>query len=105
MRALGMARGAIVRLFTLEAAALALASSVAGLAMGLLLLRSLGFVDLGAIPAAGMFTSRGRLVYSLGAPQVLTNLAAMVLAVSLAALGPARNAGSIRPADAMRSEG
>ncbi len=105
MRALGMGRGAVVRLFTFEAAALALASSVAGLAIGLALLRALGFVDLGAIPAAGMFTSRGRLVYSLGTAQTLMNLAAMVLAVSLAALGPARSAGSIRPADAMRAEG
>ena len=60
-----------MRLFTFEAAALALASSVAGLAIGLALLRALGFVDLGAIPAAGMFTSRGRLVYSLGTAQTL----------------------------------
>jgi len=103
MRALGMARGAVIRLFMTEAAALALVSSIAGLALGAVALRLLGLIDLSPVPAAGMFTAEGRLGFYLDPRNALMNIAAMMAAVTAAASGPARAAGAVRPADAMRA--
>jgi len=103
MRALGMGRGAVIRLFVIEAAILAAAASLLGFVLGTAALRLIGLVDLGSIAAAGMFTEGGRLVYFLESRSTFLNLAAMVAAVMLAAFGPARDAGAIRPVDAMRA--
>jgi len=104
MRALGMGRPGVLMLFLYEAIGLALVASLAGFLLGALLLWIAGLVDLSAVPAAGMFTRRGRLAFFMNARVIAGNLALMVGSVALAALGPARQAASTRPADAMRSE-
>lgn len=103
MRALGMGRSSVIALFISEAAMLAGISSLVGLGFGILGLWGVGSLDLGAIAAAAMFTNAGHLGFFVNASASAMNLLAMMVAVMLAAYGPARNAGAIRPADAMRS--
>ncbi len=105
MRALGMERGAVIALFVAEAALLAGVSSLLGLAGGSVALWLLGLVDFSAIAASAMFTNAGHLGFFVDASATAQNLGAMIVAVMIAALGPARTAGSIRPADAMRTNG
>jgi len=105
MRALGMKRGAVIALFVVEAAMLAGVSSLIGLAGGSVALWLLGLVDFSAIAASAMFTNAGHLGFFVDASAAALNLGAMIMAVMIAALGPARAAGRIRPADAMRTNG
>jgi len=104
MRALGMSSGAVSRLFVVEALGLALLSSAGGLVAALVLFKLAGFIDLSSVPSAGLFTERGRLRFYIDARIMTLNLAIMVGGVVLAALGPARKASLIHPADAMRDE-
>lgn len=105
MRALGMKRSSVIALFVAEAAMLAGVASLIGLAGGSVALWLLGLVDFSAIAASAMFTNAGHLGFYVDASTTALNLGAMIVAVMIAALGPARSAGSIRPADAMRSNG
>lgn len=104
MRALGMRRSSVLALFIVEALGLAVIASAAGLLLGVAALWTLRFVDLGTIPAAGMFTEKGRLSFYLSPGILALNFAIMVGGVVTAALGPARKASMVRPADAMRGE-
>lgn len=104
MRALGMSRMSVSALFLYEALGLAVLASLGGLLTGLVALQGLRLVDLGSIPAAGMFTDQGRLSFYLSPRVLLVNLAIMVGGVVTAALGPARKAALVNPADAMRGE-
>jgi putative ABC transport system permease protein len=103
MRALGMQRSAVRRLFIAEAALLAVLSSLVGLALALGLLKIISWMNLSFIPGSGLFLEGGRLRMSLSLSMTAANGGLMLLAAVLAAWGPARKAGSIRPADAMRS--
>jgi ABC-type lipoprotein release transport system permease subunit len=105
MRALGMKRKAVSALFIIEAAMLAGAASTVGLVLGAGMLRLLGCIDFSVVAAAGMFTEAGRLASFIDPSLAVLNISAMIMAVMLAAFGPARKAGSIRPVDAMRMNG
>jgi len=105
MRALGMKRSSVIALFVAEAAILAGVASLIGMVGGSVALWLLGLVDFSAIAASAMFTNAGHLGFYVDASTTALNLGAMIVAVMIAALGPARSAGSIRPADAMRSNG
>jgi len=104
MRALGMGRRNVSVLFLFEALELSIIASTGGLIIGVALLQIVGFLDMGAIPAAGMFTDKGHLGFYLDPRIVGLNFAIMVGGVVAAALGPARKAAAIRPVDALRSE-
>ncbi len=104
IRALGMHREAVARLFLLEAAGLGLFSSICGLIMGFILLILLSFVNLGNLPAAGMFTNSGHLNFFIDIRFTLINLAVMTGAVMGAAWGPARSASQVLPAEALRTD-
>ncbi|HUW69846.1 MAG TPA: FtsX-like permease family protein [bacterium] len=103
MRALGMKRPSVIALFVCEAAMLAVAASVIGLVVGIAGLWILGSINFGAIAAAAMFTNAGHLGFFVDGSATALNLLAMIVAVMIAAYGPARNAGAIKPADAMRT--
>jgi putative ABC transport system permease protein len=105
MRALGMGRGTVIGLFITEAALLAGSASIMGLLCGVGILRIIGLIDFSAIAAAGMFTEGGRFSFFVEPKSTSLNFLAMIIAVMLAAIGPARKAGSIRPVDAMRMNG
>jgi ABC-type lipoprotein release transport system permease subunit len=104
MRALGMGRASVSALFLFEALGLAILASLGGLITGFAVLQVLRLVDLGNIPATGMFTDRGHLNFYLSPRVLLVNLAIMVGGVVAAALGPARRAALVNPADAMRGQ-
>jgi len=103
MRALGMKRLSVIMLFVCEAAMLAGIASVVGLVAGIAGLGILGLLDFSAIAAAAMFTNAGHLGFFVDGSAAALNLLAMIVAVMIAAYGPARNAGAIKPADAMRT--
>jgi ABC-type lipoprotein release transport system permease subunit len=105
MRALGMKRRSVTSLFIIEAAMLAMVASMIGLGVGAVLLQLLGLIDFSIVAAAGMFTVGGRLDSYIDPALAALNICAMIVAVMLAAFGPARKAGSIRPVDAMRMNG
>lgn len=104
MRALGMQRSRVRALFIVEAFALACISCVAGLAIGLILLRLASALDLSAVAGSGLFLEGGHLRIRLSAPALLLDGVLMCVAVLAAAWGPARKAGDIPPAEAMRTE-
>lgn len=105
LRALGLGRLGVVGLLAFEALVLGLAAGLAGLAAGAMGFWALGLLDLSGLPAAGLFTERGRLTFYLDARLVAMNLGLLCLAVLAAALGPALRAGRISPAEAMRDAG
>ena len=104
MRALGMQRSGVRRLFLYEALGLALIASLLGFILGTGLLELAGAVDLGGIAAADMFTESGRLNYYLNPLIMTVNTLVMVSAVLLAALGPAHKASRMTPAQAIVRE-
>jgi len=103
LRALGMGRDSTSILFLAEATLLAAFGLIAGLALGILLLRLLTGVDFSNFPAAGLILERGRLRFSLNALTTAVNGAVMICAALAAAFGPARKAAAISPAAAMRT--
>ncbi len=103
LRALGMGRKHVRVLFISEAALLALSSSAVGLLLGLAALRILSYLDFSFLPGSGLFLESGRLRFELNGTVVLGNGAMMAAAAVIAAWGPAKKAGRIRPAEAMRS--
>jgi ABC-type lipoprotein release transport system permease subunit len=104
MRALGMRRGSVSALFMIEALALALLASGAGLVAGIILVRFVGLFSFAAIPVAGLFTNSGHLAFYLKPELIGINLGIMTAGVLAAAWGPSHHAARIKPADAMRSE-
>jgi putative ABC transport system permease protein len=102
MRALGMQRRSVTRLFLWEAGGLGFLASIVGLILGSVILILISLIDFGFLPAAGLFTNSGRLGFSLDIGIISGNVIAMTVAVMCAALGPARNAGKIAPVDALR---
>lgn len=104
MRAMGMRRGVVARLFLYEAAGLGLAASCCGLALGVMVLAIVSRIDLGALPAAGMFTESGRLSFFLDAKTVAANFLIIVTAVMAAAWGPAARGSRVEPAEALRGD-
>jgi ABC-type lipoprotein release transport system permease subunit len=103
LRALGMQRGTVRFLFILEAALLGLFSALIGFLLGFVLLKTLGSLDLSFIPGSGLILENGHLRTELNSRTTLLNGLLMIGTTILAAWGPARRAGQIRPVDAMRS--
>lgn len=104
MRALGMSRGGIMRVFLIEAAFLAVLASFVGFLIATVLLSIGETVSVGTGPAVAMFTERGRLQFSIRFPTVATNLLLMVGAVLVAAWGPAYKASRLHPVEALRKD-
>lgn len=104
MRALGMSRGGVKAVFLLEAAGLALVSSLVGFLFGAVIVSLAGMINLGSGPAVGMFTEYGQLRFSIHTRVVLQTLALMVGAVVVAAWSPARRASRLDPVEALRKE-
>ena len=91
LRALGVSAGAVQRLFLLEAAALAVAGGIAGVAIGF----AVQWVLEAAVPGLPLATP----------PEAVLAALAMSLVVGIAAgVIPARRAASLDPVDALRAE-
>ena len=106
MRAMGMQKKQIKLLFLTEAAALSLISSLGGFILGFVVLNLVvKFADLGALSAAGLFTESGKLNFFIDTKIVFFNTIFMLLAVVLAAWGPASKASNLPPVQALGKGG
>lgn len=104
MRALGMQRSAVLSIFTLEALFMAFLACVGGIVAGFLGSGVLSAIDLGNVPVAGLFTEGGHLAFLADPATVAIDFCIMAAATVVAALGPARRAAAIDPAQALRTE-
>lgn len=103
MRAVGMKRRQVRRLFLMEALFLALAGVAAGIVVGFVATTALSLVDFGTESFFALFLQNGHLSFLIR----FVDVALIVVLVSgftlLAAQGPARKAAKKHPADALRT--
>ena len=104
MRAMGMQKPAVVRLFLLEAGMLAVVASTLGVAIGLGALVLLSAFDLSWLPGFDVFLSNGRIAWSMAPGAMLAVALLMLVAVLAAAMGPSSRAASIEPVQACSME-
>jgi putative ABC transport system permease protein len=104
MRALGMQRALVARLFLVEAACLAGGATIAGLAMGMAILAVLGSFSFSWIPGFDVFLSHGKIAWVLS-PGLLAAVVGIMLGTALlASWAPASRAARIEPAAAYVTE-
>ena len=104
MRAIGMQRPAVVRLFLLEAGMLALAASIVGVAIGIGALGLLSVVNFSWLPGFDVFLANGHIAWEMAPGEILSVAFIMLVAVLVAATGPAAHAASIEPVQACSME-
>jgi ABC-type antimicrobial peptide transport system permease subunit len=104
MRAIGMQRPMVIRLFLLEAGILAVGSSALGVAIGIGALALLSVVNLSWLPGFDVFLSNGRIAWVMAPGEMLLVASLMLAAVMAAAAGPASRAASIEPVQACSME-
>ena len=104
MRAMGMQRPIVVRLFLLEAGMLAVVASILGVAIGIGLLSLLSTIDLSWLPGFDVFLSNGRIAWEMAPGAMLAVALVMLAAVLAAAAGPSARASSIEPVQACSME-
>ena len=104
MRAMGMQRGQVEGIFVLEAVFLSLGGAVAGILLASLLLTIMSLLPFGDTSSALAFIlSDGHLTWRLDPLTVLLTTALVAGMTWLAALFPARRAGRVDPAVALRT--
>lgn len=103
MRALGMQRPSVKRLFLFEAGFLAAGGTAAGMAAAGLVMSVLSLFDLGTGSFFSLLMKNGHLTFSVRPAQVIVNFAIVLVLTLLAAYMPARKASRLEPAEALRS--
>jgi ABC-type antimicrobial peptide transport system permease subunit len=101
LRAIGMQRGGIARLFLLEAAFLGALSGVAGVVLGVL---AAGFVNLLHIHvplSVQMFLMRDTVLLALDSSSLVSAVLLITFVTAAAALYPSLRAARLKPVDAM----
>ena len=101
LRALGMQREGVRRLFLLEAFFLSLGGAAVGLTAAGLAVLGLAGIDWGLESPMFLFLRSGHLSFRLPAWQLLGNVALVCLLSLLAALAPARKAAALEPVQAL----
>jgi putative ABC transport system permease protein len=104
--ALGMKGGEIVRMFLLEALALAVIGALAGVALGLAIAVPLSYIgiDISALTQQGLSFEISNLVFAKPKPLGTALIFVYAVAISCAAAYlPARRAARIRPVEALRA--
>lgn len=104
MRALGMQRKTVGRIFLLEALFLSIAGVVAGVIVGYLAMGILSLFNFGTDNMFSLFLDGGHLSFNLVPLRVLFNLLIIALITLLAAFFPSRSAAKLHPADALRKQ-
>ena len=102
MRALGMQRGAVSRLFLLEALFLALFGMAAGMALAVVVLGLISLFTFGPSDFS-IFLTKNHLIWAFDWGQLLTIVMLVAVLTLLAARAPARKAGKVEPAVALRT--
>ena len=105
LRAIGMNRRDVRTMFLCEAFFLDIAASFSGFVISLLFMKLVSMIDISGIPGAGLFTERGLLKPHMKPELVCITLIMMLIAVLIAAFGPANKASKMAPVDALRTEG
>lgn len=103
MRAFGMHRKQVQRIFLWEAVLLGLVGCAAGLALAGLLILVIGNWRLNVDPALQFFLRNGRITFKLSLGDIFLNLFLVVLTSLLAAYWPARAAAKLSPLKALSS--
>ncbi|MBN1837849.1 MAG: FtsX-like permease family protein, partial [Spirochaetales bacterium] len=101
LRALGMQRAGVRRLFLLEAFFLSLGGAGVGLAAAGAVMLGLSGIDWGLETPMFLFLRNGHLSFRIPAWQLLGNIALVCLLSLLAALAPARKAAALEPVQAL----
>jgi len=106
MRAMGMQRKGVQRIFVLEAVFLSLGGAIAGILLATALLIGLSFITWGAdVAGSGLafVLDNGRLTWRLDVITLVVTTALVAGMTWLSALFPARRAGRVDPAVALRT--
>jgi len=103
MRAVGMQRPQVKRLFLFEALFLALGGALAGLGLGILIMTGLGLIDFGLNSPLFIILKNGHLSFRLETARVLGNVLLVAALTLFAAWRPARKAARLDPAVALRT--
>ena len=103
MRALGMQRTSVLRLFLCEAAFLALGGVILGHAGAGVIMFVLSRLNWGMDSPLFILLKNGYMTFALKIFQVLLNVGLVTFLTLFAAFFPSRNAAKLEPADALRS--
>ncbi|GAB6090361.1 ABC transporter permease [Spirochaeta dissipatitropha] len=103
MRAIGVQRKSIRRIFLYEAACLAAVGYLCGLIMAIVISFGLGFIAIPLENPFALFTAQGQLSFPLQSGSLIANFILITILTVLAAALPARKAARLLPADALRS--
>lgn len=103
LRALGMQRGSVRSLFLLEAIFLALVGIAVGWISGVAVLGILSLVDLSGWKDFNILLHDNHLRLALNGASTILHVAVVTAMTALAALAPARKAGRLTPAEALRT--
>lgn len=101
MRAIGMQRGGVRRIFILEALVLALGSAVAGILVARIVMLALSFINFGTGSAFYLFLKNGHLLFPAAAGGTILNVVVVAVLTLLAVLFPASRAAKLDPAKAL----
>ena len=101
MRAIGLQKSGIIKLFLTESGLLAFAGSITGLLLGIIGLQILSTLDFSGIALAAMFLQGGHLAWYLSPGLASAALLVMLIASVSGALGPARVAAALSPVTAL----
>jgi ABC-type lipoprotein release transport system permease subunit len=102
LRAMGMTRNEVRAMFLYEAFFLDIAASAGGFALYYLLKKIIGVINISMLPGAGLFTEQGHMVPRIDPSIALVTVGLMLLAVLMAAAGPADKASKLSPVEAFR---
>jgi ABC-type lipoprotein release transport system permease subunit len=105
LRAIGMQRGVVTRMFLLESIILALAGTLAGAALGLVTCAALNAAQIGVPLAVQMFVMRDTLIFNVDPSGLGTGMAVIIGATTLASLIPSFRAARLQPVTAIHHVG
>jgi len=104
MRAVGVQRGQVRKLFLLEALFLALGGTIPGALLGVGLLNVLHLFEFSAFTELSLFLEGGRLAYTVSPALLAGSFVTVIVFTLLAALLPANRAAKMEPAQALRTQ-
>jgi putative ABC transport system permease protein len=104
MRALGMQRGSVRKLFILEALFLSLGGALSGFIIAGIIMFILSKINIGMDTPLFILLKNGHLSFNPAPLQIVSNVLIVALLTTLAAFFPARKASMLQPADALRAQ-
>ena len=103
LRAIGMQKTSVRRMFVLEAIIMGLFAILIGFFISAILIKVIAIVSLSDVPGAGLFSEQGHLHPLLEPVPVIATIVLMLMFVIVAAFSPAYKASKLNPAEALRT--